>query len=222
MIGYWGVCWRGVDRVNRGHWFGGWKGLWACKGREELAVTGLVTILTGLLFVAAHRIVSHHITSTDRHEKLQEIFGNILFASFSLYISHSHFSFVAKIQILQKINQVNSLRRHHPRPRHLPHYHFYPPSPFKRLSRRTPRITEAIILFPCNHLHSLRAHPFNLLPPKTVDLPSTERLLHRPLSSSAQTTPTSHHETVLAMALQSACLSGSNLEGPLLPLERVL
>ena len=168
----------------------------------------------------SYRITSHRL---DRHEKLQEIFGIILFATFSLYFSLSLFSFVAKIQILQKINQVNSLRPHRPRPRHLPHYHsLYPPRPFKLLSKQSLRIMEVITLFLRNHLYSPpRAHPSNLRPPKTVDLLSTERFLHRPLSSSAQTTPTSHHETVPAMALQSACPSASNLEGPLLPLERV-
>jgi len=131
---------------------------------------------------------------------------------FSLF----HFSFVAKTQIHQK-NQLNSQPLH---PRHLPHYHPNPPPLFNPLSRQAPPITETITPSPHHHLRRPRAHPFYLQPPRIVGLPSIERLRHLRSSSSVQTTLTSHHEIALAMALPSACLSGSNLEGLLLHLAR--
>ena len=138
----------------------------------------------------------------------------------SLYFSRFPFSFlVAKIQILQKINLLNS---HRPHPRRLPHYHPNHPLPFNHLSQQAPPITETITPFPRNHLHRPRAHLFYLQPPRTVDLLSTERLLRRQSSSSVQTTLTSRHETVLAMVLLNACPSDSTcLEAPLLHLEQV-
>jgi hypothetical protein len=142
----------------------------------------------------------------------------LFYSPLSLYFSLFCSSFVAKIQILQKINQLNS---HRPHPPQLPHYCPNPPLPFKHRSRQAPCITETTTPFPRNHLHSPPARPLYLQPPRTVDLSSTERLLLHRSSSSVQTTLTSHHEIVPAMALPSACLSASNLEAPLLHPERV-
>ncbi len=155
-----------------------------------------------------YRIASQSFTSTSTAMKSFKKSLVIFSYSFPLSLSLFHSSFVAKIQILQKISPLNSLPLHPPR---LPHYLLHPPHQFKPLSRQTPHITEAITHSPHNPLHSPRAPPFNLQPPKIVDLPPTaERLLRRPSSLSVQTTRTSHRETVLSMAPPNACLSGSN------------
>ena len=127
------------------------------RAKEALAVTGHDSHGCGRcgrphLPIASYRIASLAPSAMKSIKKSLVLF----YSPRSLYFSRFPFSFlVAKIQILQKINLLNS---HRPHPRRLPHYHPNHPLPFNHLSQQAPPITETITPFPRNHLHRPRAH----------------------------------------------------------------
>jgi hypothetical protein len=137
----------------------------------------------------------------------------------SLPILTSIRSFVAKILILQKINQINSLHCQYPPPLLLLHYPPSPPLLSNLPSQIAPDTMEAITPFLYNYLPNLLALPFKPLLPSTVDWLLIEPLPPRPSLLSARTIPTSPHGPVVVMALRSAYLLALNQEGPPLPLE---